>query len=125
MAVVIEKDWKALIGNACWAWLLAWIPTGVLAAIIALSSHHFDGTTFTFTHGLITRKTDTIDLRRVRKIDSEDNPFTGGKLIFTETNGLEQTIRFVKHPAKVARQLRAILETTSRENGETVNRVIS
>lgn len=121
----IEKDWKALIGNACWSWILAWVPLAIKAIDVALTSFAFDGQTLSYTHGVITRSTENVDLRRVRQISAEDNPFTGGKLLLTQTDGLTKTVPYVKHPSKIAEQLRHTVDEFSRSRGEVTNRIIN
>ena len=123
--MVIERDWKALIGNACWSWILAWIPLIPLAIIIATTSYRFDGKdTLTYSHGLIAKKEENVDLRRVKRIDASDSPFSGGKLTILENNGHIVELKYVKHARRVAEQLHVMVDEASRARGDVQNRVI-
>ena len=124
--MVIEKDWKALIGNACWSWILVWIPLIPLAIIIANTSYRFDGKdTLTYSHGLITKKEENVDLRRVGRIDASDSPFSGGKLTILENNGHVVEFKYVKHARRVAEELRVMVDEASRARGDVQNRIIA
>lgn len=124
--MVIEKDWKALIGNACWSWILAWIPLIPLASIIATTSYRFDGKdTLTYSHGLIAKKEENVDLRRVKRIDASDSPFSGGKLTILENNGHVVEFKYVKHARRVAEELRVMVDEASRARGDVQNRIIA
>ncbi len=123
--MTIEKDWRALIGNALWAWILIWIPTAVIAVQIATTSHRFDSSTLSWKRGLITKKTTNVDLRRVRSISAEDSIFTGGRLLITETDGTQLKIPYLKHPEEVARKLRELTEKNARDQGGGPNWVVN
>ena len=65
----IGKDWRALIGNACWSWILAFIPMIFKAISIATTDYRFDGTyMLTQETGLITKKTTNVDLQLIQEI---------------------------------------------------------
>lgn len=124
--MVIEKDWRALIGNACWSWILAWIPLIPLAIIIATTSYRFDGKdTLTYSHGLVAKKEENIDLRRVKRIDASDSPFSGGKLTILENNGHIVELKYVKHARRIAEELRVMVDEASRARGDVQNRIIA
>lgn len=124
--MVIERDWKALIGNLCWSWILAFIPSAFKAISIATTSYSFDGSdTLTYSHGLISRKNDNIDLRRLKSISAEDSPFTGGKLTVIETNGVARTLPYVKDARTIADSLRHLVDEASRARGDIQNRIIA
>ena len=57
------KDWRALIGNACWSWILGYIPMIFKAISIATTNYSFDGTYILSQEtGLITKKTTNVAL---------------------------------------------------------------
>ena len=125
IALVIEKDWKALIGNACWSWVLGWLPLIPLAISIATTSYRFDGRdTLTYCYGIIKKREINLDLRRVRSISASDSPFTGGRLVITENNGSIDTFKYVKNARRVAEQLRLMVDDSSRARGDVQNRFI-
>lgn len=125
IALVIEKDWKALIGNACWSWVLGWMPLIPLAISIATTSYRFDGRdTLTYCYGIIKKREINLDLRRVRSISASDSPFTGGRLVITENNGSIDTFKYVKNARRVAEQLRLMVDDSSRARGDVQNRFI-
>ena len=122
----IEKDWKALIGNACWSWILLFFPAIPLAISIATTSYRFDGKdTLTYCHGLINKQETNLDLRRVKSISASDSPLTGGRLIITENNGDTHTFRYVKNARRIAEQLRMMVNGASHASGETQTRIIA
>lgn len=123
--MVIEKDWKALIGNACWSWMLCFIPMIPLAISIATTSYRFDGYTLTYSRGLITKQEENIDLRRVKRIDASDSPFSGGKLTILTNDGHVMEFKYVKHACRVAEQLRVMVDEASRARGDVQNRIIA
>lgn len=124
--MVIEKDWKALIGNACWSWILAWIPLIPLAISIATTSYRFDGKdTLTYCYGIINKREINLDLRRVKSISASDSPFTGGRLMIVENNGGTDTFKYVKNARRVAEQLRVMVDEASRARGDVQNRIIA
>lgn len=123
--MIIEKDWKALIGNACWSWMLAFIPMIPLAISIATTSYRFDGRdTLTYCYGIISKHEINLDLRRVKSISASDSPFTGGRLIIVENNGSVDTFKYVKNARRVAEQLRLMVDDSSRARGDVQNRFI-
>lgn len=123
--MVIEKDWKALIGNACWSWMLGFIPMIPLAISIAATSYRFDGRdTLTYCYGIINKHEINLDLRRVKSISASDSPFTGGRLIIVENNGSVDTFKYVKNARRVAEQLRLMVDDSSRARGDVQNRFI-
>ena len=122
----IEKDWRALIGNACWGWMLMWIPTVIKARKIATTQYSFDGTyILTQQTGMITRKTTQIDLRRAKMINATDNLFQGGSLSVVENNGYTHEQTYIKNPNATAQWLRAAAEESSRQAGDVRNVLIS
>ena len=123
--MVIEKDWKVLIGNSCWSWMLGFIPMIPLAISIATTSYRFDGYTLTYSHGLITKQEENIDLRRVKRIDASDSPFSGGKLTILNNDGHVMEFKYVKHARRVAEQLRVMADEASRARGDVQNRIIA
>lgn len=124
--MVIEKDWRALIGNACWSWILAWIPLIPLAISIATTSYRFDGKdTLTYSHGLITKKEENVDLRRVKRIDASDSPLSGGKLTILDNDGHVTEFKYLKHARQVAEQLRVMVDEASRARGDVQTRIIA
>lgn len=115
----IEKDWRALIGNACWGCFLGFIPTAIKAVQISTTHYTFDGTYFlTQQTGLISRKTTHIDLRRVKMINASDSPFLGGSLSIVENNGYAYELPYIKNPNGVAQWLRTTAEASSRQAGD-------
>lgn len=85
---VVEKGWRALVGNACWSWILGFILLAFKAISIATTGYRFDNTyTLTQETGIITKRTENIDLRRAKAINGEDNPFRGGVLTVLENSG--------------------------------------
>jgi uncharacterized membrane protein YdbT with pleckstrin-like domain len=126
IVMLIEKDWKALIGNACWSWILAWIPVPFKAISIASTSYKFDGDdTLTYETGIISKRDVNIDLRRVKSISASDSPFAGGKLVIIENNGAATTLPYVKNARAVADQLRHMVDASSRARGDVQNRIIA
>lgn len=124
--MVIEKDWRALIGNACWSWILFFIPMIPLAIRIATTSYRFDGKdTLTYSHGLITKKEENVDLRRVKRIDASDSPLSGGKLTILDNDGHVTEFKYLKHARQVAEQLRVMVDEASRARGDVQNRIIA
>ncbi|MCI2174932.1 MAG: hypothetical protein LKK47_03625 [Bifidobacterium thermacidophilum] len=69
--------------------------------------------TLTYSHGLISRKNDNIDLRRLKSISAEDSPFTGGKLTLIETNAVARTLPYVKDARTIADSLRHLVDEAS------------
>lgn len=123
--MVIEKDWKALIGNVCWSWILAWIPLAFKALSIATTNYRYDGMdTLTQETGIITKRSNNIDLRRAKNINGEDSPFSGGKLTIVSNNGTVQELRYVKDARRTADNLRHIVDEQSRARGDVQNRII-
>ena len=103
-----------------------WIPLIPLAIIIANTSYRFDGKdTLTYSHGLITKKEENVDLRRVKRIDASDSPFSGGKLTILENNGHVVEFKYVKHARRVAKELRVMVDEASRAHGDVQNRIIA
>ena len=126
IALIIERDWKALIGNACWSWILAWVPLIPLAIRIATTSYRFDGRdTLTYCYGIIKKCEINLDLRRVKSISASDSLFTGGRLVITENNGGIDTFKYVKNARRVAEQLRLMVDDSSRARGDVQNRIIA
>lgn len=126
MDMVVEKDWKALIGNLCWSWILAWIPAIFKAIDIATTSYGFDGSyTLTYSHGIVSKKNDNFDLRRLKSINAEDNFFTGGKLTLIGTNGVTRTLPYVKNARTTADSLMHLVDEASRARGDVQNRIIA
>lgn len=124
--MVIEKDWRALIGNACWSWILFFIPMIPLAIRIATTSYRFDGKdTLTYSHGLITKKEENVDLRRVKRIDASDSPLSGGKLTILDNDGHVMKFKYLKHARQVAEHLRVMVDEASRARGDVQNRIIA
>lgn len=122
----IEKDWRALIGNACWGWMLMWIPTVIKAVQIATTQYSFDGTyILTQQTGLISRKTTHIDLRRAKMINATDNLFLGGSLSVVENNGYAHELPYIKNPNAIAQWLRTAAEESSRQAGDVRNVLIN
>lgn len=123
--LIIEKDWRAQIGNACWSWILCWIPLAIKAVSVATTNYSFDGRyILTQESGIITRKTVNIDLRRARMVNGSDSPFSGGKLTITESNGSTFELPYVKDARRVAQNLRNVAEESSRRMGDTRNVII-
>ena len=111
---VVEKDWRALIGNACWSWILCWIPLIFKAIIIATTNYRFDNTyTLTQETGIITKRTENIDLRRAKAINGADSPFTGGVVTIQENSGREYRLPYIKNARRTAETLRRIAEESS------------
>lgn len=101
--MTIDKDWKALIGMALWSWILAWFPVLPLAISIANTSYRFDGKdALTYGHGIINKREDNFDLRRMKSISASDSPLTGGRLIITNNDGNNHVFRYVKNARMVA-----------------------
>lgn len=124
--MVIEKDWKALIGNACWSWMLVFIPMIPLAISIASTSYRFDGRdTLTYCYGILNKHEINLDLRRVKSISASDSPFTGGRLVILENNGSIDTFKYVKNARHVAEQLRVLVDESSRARGDLQHRIIA
>ncbi len=123
--MVIEKDWKALIGNACWSWILLWFPLIPLAVSIATTSYRFDGkNTLTYCYGVIKKREINLDLRRAKSISASDSPFTGGRLIIVGNDGSANVFKYVKNARQVAEQLRVMVDEASRADGDVQNRII-
>ena len=119
---VVEKDWRALIGNACWSWILCWIPLIFKAIIIATTNYRFDNTyTLTQETGIITKRTENIDLRRAKAINGADSPFTGGVVTVQENSGREYRLPYIKNARRTAETLRRIAEESSRQSGDVRN----
>lgn len=124
--ILIEKDWKALVGNALWSWILAFIPLMVVAIKIATTSYSYDGEyTLTYNFGLISKKAINVDLRRVKSISASDSPFSGGRLVILENSGETEVFPYVKDARNIATRLRQLVDQSSRKNGEVMNRVIA
>lgn len=122
----IKRDWRALIANACWGWILVWIPTAIKAVQIATTHYTFDGTyILTRQTGMITRKTTQIDLRRAKMINATDNPFRGGSLSIVENSGYTHELPYIKNPNDMAQWLRTTAEESSRKAGDVRNVLIS
>ena len=97
-----------------------------IAIIIATTSDRFDGKdTLTYSHGLVAKKEENIDLRRVKRIDASDSPFSGGKLTILENNGHIVELKYVKHARRVAEELRVMVDEASRARGDVQNRIIA
>ena len=85
---VVEKGWRALVGNACRSWILGFIPLAFKAVIIATTNYRFDNTyTLAQETGIITKRTENIDLRRAKAINWADSPFIGGVVTVEENTG--------------------------------------
>lgn len=122
---VVEKDWRALIGNACWSWILCWIPLIFKAISVGTTNYRFDNTyTLTQETGIITKKTENIDLRRAKAINGADSPFTGGVITVQENSGREYKLPYIKDARKTAENLRRIAEESSRQSGDVRNVII-
>jgi hypothetical protein len=118
-SIQIEKDWRSLIFNACWSWILCWIPLALEAARIATTNYHsYDPCILTQESGIITKKTINIDLRRARMINGTDSPFTGGKITVTESNGYIHELPYIKNARIMANNLRNASEAYSRQQGD-------
>lgn len=124
--LVIDHDWRALIGNALWSWILAWIPLISLAIKIGTTKYSYDGQyTLTYEYGLISKKDVNIDLRRVKSISAKDSPLSGGSLVVVENNDGTDVLPYVKNARDVAAKLRMLVDEASRRNGDVQNRVIA
>lgn len=99
----IGKDWRALIGNACWSWNLGYIPMIFKAISIATTNYSFDGTYILSQEtGLITKKTTNVDLRRAKMINATDSPLSGGSITSVENNGRSYQFPYIKHAREIA-----------------------
>ncbi|WP_445343466.1 hypothetical protein [Bifidobacterium sp. ESL0819] len=120
------KDWRALIGNACWSWILGYIPMIFKAISIATTNYSFDGTYILSQEtGLITKKTTNVDLRRAKMINATDSPFSGGSITIMENNGRSYQFPYIKHAREVAQDLRSVAEESSRQAGDVRNVIIA
>ncbi|CDP49233.1 PH domain-containing protein [Propionibacterium freudenreichii] len=119
----IETDYRALIGNVIWAWILAFIPTAIVAWTISQTSYEISGTVLSAKSGLITKTIDNIDLYRVKNISAADSPLSGGKVIITNQDGTTKELRFIKSPELAAQQLRAVVDEQRRDHGTTTHEV--
>lgn len=105
---------------------MCFIPMIPLAISIATTSYRFDGKdTLTYSHGLITKKEENVDLRRVKRIDASDSPFSGGKLTILDNDGHVTEFKYLKHARQVAEQLRVMVDEASRARGDVQNRIIA
>lgn len=124
--MVIDKDWKALIGMALWSWILGWVPVLPLAISIANTSYRFDGKdTLTYCHGVINKREDNFDLRRMKSISASDSPLTGDQLIIANNDVNRHVFRYVKNARMVAEQLRVAVDESRRARGDVQNRIIA
>lgn len=122
---IIQKDWRALIGNACWSWILCWIPLAFKAVIIGTTNYRFDNAyILTKETGVITKRTENVDLRRAKMINGEDSPFTGGVITIVENSGREYRLPYIKNARNTAVSLRNVAEENSRRAGDVRNVVI-
>lgn len=114
------------MGWHCGAGFLAWVPVLALAISIANTSYRFDGKdTLTYCLGIINKREDNFDLRRMKSISASDSPLTGGRLIITNNEGNRHVFRYVKNARMVAEQLRVAVDESSRARGDVQNRIIA
>lgn len=122
---VVEKGWRALVGNACWSWILGFIPLAFKAIIIATTNYRFDNTyILTQETGIITKRTENIDLRRAKAINGSDSPFKGGVVTVLENSGREYRLPYIKNARRTAESLRRIAEESSRHAGDVRNVIV-
>lgn len=95
------------------------------AIIIATTNYRFDNTyTLTQETGIITKRTENIDLRRAKAINGADSPFTGGVVTVQENSGREYRLPYIKNARRTAETLRRIAEESSRQSGDVRNVLI-
>lgn len=108
--MTFQKDYRPLIVNACWAWILIWIPTIVMAMAISNTRARLDGGVLTYTTGAVTKRTTNIDLYRVRSVSSEDSFFAGGSLTFTYGDGTSDRLRYIRNANDLSPRFRALID---------------
>lgn len=104
--MIFEKDWRAIIPSLCWSWILCFIPSIPKAIDIATTDYQYNDGMLIFRHGLLTKKTETIDLYRVRNISSEESVFSGGKLFIIYANGEQKELPYIKNANKLVVSVR-------------------
>lgn len=105
-----EKDWRALIGNACWSWILIWIPVAIEALKISRTSMRLDGGVLQYATGALSKRYTNIDLYRVRSVAATDSVFTGGKLIIQNSDGSQETLKYVRNAGELSGRFRTLID---------------
>lgn len=107
----IPVDWRPVGWSLAWSWLLAFIPTAVIAIRVANSRFALTDDAVIVRTGLVTKKTEHVELYRVRDVAASENVFSGGRLALTLQDGTAQVVQPIKDADSVARQVRALVSS--------------
>lgn len=108
----ITIDWRPVTWSLLWSWVLVFIPTAVLAARAASTSFTVADDAVTVRTGIITKKTEHVELYRVRDVSSSESAFAGGKVTLAMQDGAVQTLQPVRDAASVAASIRSMVNTS-------------
>lgn len=119
MNINFEKDWRGIIPNLCWSWILAWLPAIPKLIDIYTTQYQVDEQAgiLIYKHGLINKRQENIDLYRVKNISSKENVFSGGYVYITYADKSVKTLPYIKNANDISVQLRNIVNGKRSEQG--------
>lgn len=116
--IEVKKDWRGIIPSLLWSWILAWIPSIIIAINIYLTKYELQSNgTLLHKSGVIRQRYTNIDLYRVKNASAEINLISGGKLILTNSDGSIQVLPYIKNADQIANVIRGLVNEQRKEQG--------
>ncbi|MFI8597680.1 hypothetical protein ACIGDM_10240 [Rothia koreensis] len=109
-----QKDYRPVIASALWAWILLWIPTGILAWKISNTTIRVSDEAIHYGTGTITKTFTNIDLYRVRSVGAQESLVSGGRIIVTMSDGEKYTLSYIRNAGDLSTRFRTLIDAQRR-----------
>ncbi len=109
--VSIEIDRKPVLWSLIWSWILIFIPTALYALRLAGLSYTLTDDSIIIRTGLMSKKTEHVELYRVRNVSTASSAFSGGKVVLAMQDGTTHTIAPIQDADATGTRIRAAVNS--------------